>query len=231
MKKNQQQKVLIFDASSLISLTMNGLFDLIRDLKKEFNGKFIITKEVKEELVDNPIKRKKFELEALRLKRLLDEKTIELPSSLDLKDSEIKKETKKILDEVNDIFYTKKGNVKIIHTGEASCLALSLILEKNKIKNILAIDERTTRMLIEKPENLKKLLERKMHINIKTNKKIVKRFKKLKVVRSSELVYAGFKKEIFQIKDPRLLDALLWAVKTKGCAISENEIEEIKKLR
>ena len=43
------QKVLIFDSGSLISLSINGLLEELKKLKKIFNGEFIITKEVKKE--------------------------------------------------------------------------------------------------------------------------------------------------------------------------------------
>ncbi|MEK6844901.1 MAG: hypothetical protein AABX44_01460, partial [Nanoarchaeota archaeon] len=60
-------KVLIFDSGSLISLSMNGLLEELKKLKKIFNGEFIITKEVKKEVVDEPIKIKMYELEALKI--------------------------------------------------------------------------------------------------------------------------------------------------------------------
>ena len=39
-----------------------------------------------------------------------------------------------------------------------------------------------------------------------------------------------FKKGIVKIKDPKTLEALLYAVKFKGCSITDEEIKEIKKL-
>ena len=41
------KKIIIFDASTLITLAMNGMFEEIKGLKKIFKGNFIITKEVK----------------------------------------------------------------------------------------------------------------------------------------------------------------------------------------
>ena len=49
-------------------------------------------------------------------------------------------------------------NIKIISEAETSCLALSSELSKLGIENIIAADERTIRMLSEKPENLEKLI-------------------------------------------------------------------------
>ena len=64
----QKSKAIVFDSGTLINFAMNGMFQEFRELKKIFNGKFLITKEVKSEIIDRPITIKRFELEALRLK-------------------------------------------------------------------------------------------------------------------------------------------------------------------
>jgi len=223
-------KAIIFDSSTLISFSMNGLFEEIRRLKEIFNGKFIITKEVKKEVIDKPLTIKKFELEALKLKQLFDEKILEMPLSIGVKDNEISKGIDEILKIANSTFIGEKGNIKLIDVGEASCLALSKILDKKSIKNVIAIDERTTRMLGEKPENLQKLFEKKLHTKINSKKENFNFFKGFKFIRSAELVYVAYKKGLVKLKSNLVLDALLYAVKFKGCSISGDEINEIKKL-
>ena len=64
-------KYLIFDSGPLINFALNGLLPLLKKLKKEFKGEFLITKEVKNEIIDYPQNIKRFELEALQLKQLL----------------------------------------------------------------------------------------------------------------------------------------------------------------
>lgn len=226
-----QQKAIIFDASSLISLSMNGLFDEIRKLKEKFGGKFLITKEVKSEVIDKPINIKKFELEALRIKQLLDEKILELPISFDVKDSEISEQTSEFLRISNSLFNSKGREIHIIDLGEASCLVLSRILDKKNIKNVVAVDERTMRMLVEKPENLEKLMSDKLHTKIIPKKENYKFFKGFKIIRSAELVYVAYKHGLVNLKNGIVLDALLYAVKFKGCAISSDEIDEIKRIK
>ena len=54
-------KYLIFDSGPLINYSMNGSLHIIERLKKEFKGEFLITKEVKKEIIDNPKKIKRFE--------------------------------------------------------------------------------------------------------------------------------------------------------------------------
>lgn len=226
------EKVIIFDASTLISLSMNGLYEEIRKLKSLFNGRFIITNDVQEEIIDFPIRKKRFELEAIRLRHLLNEKILELPEVLGIKNKVIEDKTYELMDKANSIFKDPKGkNIKIIHKGEASAVALASILKLkgDEYNPVLSIDERTMRVLIEKPENLKKLLERKLKTTLKLSKKNLNVFKGFKVIRSSELVYIIYKKGLMR-KSPKLLDALLWAVKSKGCSISNEEIEEIKRI-
>jgi hypothetical protein len=222
-------KIVIFDASTLISFSMNGMLDIIKDLKKNFNGKFIITKDVKREVIDKPIEIKKFELEALKIKQLLNEKILEMSCSLGIKEDEISKKTKEIIERARNIFIADK-KINLIDSGESSCLALSVILNKKGIKNIICIDERTTRILCEKPENLKKLMEKRLHAKLKYIKKDFKFFNQFKIIRSVELVYVAYKKNLIKIGNGKLLDALLYALKFKGCAISGEEIEEMKRI-
>ena len=175
---------------------------------------------------------KNFELEALKTKKLLDENVIELADYYGIDNSEIEAKAKEIMDIANSFFMSPKEQVRILHLGEASCLALSKILASKKIKNVIAVDERTTRMLVEKPENLKDLLNRKLHTHISLVKNNFAYFKDFQIIRSAELIYVAWKKGLVELKDGiTILDALLYAVKSKGCSISQDEIEEIKKIR
>ncbi len=224
-------KCIIFDASTLITLSMNGLFEEFRNLKKSFNGKFIITKEVKKEIIGKPLTIKRFELEALKLKQLFDEKILELPESIGINSEDVSKKINSFLDVANSTFVGRGKEIHLIDLGESSCLALSEILNKKKIENIIAVDERTMRMLCEMPENLNRLLGKKLHTRITSKKENFKHFQGFKLIRSAELVYIAYKKGLIKLKDGPVLDALLYAVKFKGCSISDEEIEEIKKLR
>jgi len=226
-----REKALLFDSSTLISFSMNGLFQEIRELKKAFNGRFVITKEVKEEIIDKPLTSKRFELEALNMQELLEDGVLEMPSSLGIKESIVSEKTQKMLREANDLFYSEKRNVELIGKGEASCLALSKILTEKKIENIIVVDERTTRVLGESPENLIKLLQNKLHTGIRMNKKSMEFVKGFKFIRSTELIYVAYKKGLIKVKKPQILDAMLYALKFKGCAISDEEIEEIKGIK
>jgi len=223
-------KALIFDSGTLITLSMNCLLDIIRELKKGFDGKFLITKDVKYEIVDRPLNIKKYKLGALRLKSLIDDKTLEFPDSLDIKDGDISRLTNEILKSSNSTFYTEKRAIHIIDQGEASILALNFLLKKKGINVLIAMDERTTRMLSEKPDNLKNLLEYKLHTKLKQNRSSEEFFKLLNFVRSTELIYVAFKKGIIKNQSKEMLDAMLYGAKFKGASISGDEIKEIERL-
>ncbi len=204
---------------------MNGLEYLLEKMIKKFNGKFLITEQVKKEIIDKPENIKKYKLEALKMKKLLEKKVLELPSSINIENKEIENKTREILKKTNHSYYAKDKFMKIIHNGEASCLALAL-LTKN-YKTAIVVDERTTRMIGENPENLKKLFKKKLHTNVKL-KSDLSFLQNIKFIRSSELVYVANKKGLVELKN-HVLEALLYAVKSKGCAISTSEIENIKK--
>ena len=113
-------KYLVFDSGPLISMTMNNLLCLLTPMKKAFNGKFVITKAVKEELVDNPLKTKRFKFEALQINRLIDEKIIEIVDY-----PELDEQTRAILDCVNEQplrpFLSKDNHYGLFNTLKHLC--------------------------------------------------------------------------------------------------------------
>lgn len=222
-------KYLIFDAGPLISLTMNGLLDVIVRLKNVFDGEFVITNPVKYEVVDRPIKIKKYKLESIKIQDLIDKKILRLANEF-VSEEKINRETQKILRETNDVIshhYDGK-KIKILQEGEVSCLAFSNLCGA---ESMIVIDERTTRFLIERPEKLEELMEKKLHTNLDFNPIYISKFKKYKVIRSAELLYIAYKKNLLGIKKNKdSLDAVLYGIKFKGTAISNKEIEEIKQL-
>lgn len=224
-----QSKAIIFDASTLISFAMNGMLEEFKKLKDIFHGDFFMTKEVKYEVIDRPINTKRFELEALKLKKLLEDGVFVMPEILGISDDDISKETKTLMDIANNTFHSRNKPIHLIDLGETSCLALSKILTKKNIENVIAVDERTIRLLGERPENLKSIFQKKLNAKISTIKDNYKDFKDFKFIRSAELVYIIYKKGLSNIKEKALLDAMLYAMKFKGCSITEEEIKEIKK--
>jgi hypothetical protein len=228
---SSSQKVIIFDSSSIINFTLNGLLEEFRELKKIFNGKFIIPKEVKEEIVDKPLEIKKFKLEALKIKQLIDEKILEFPASLGIDENKLSEKTKEVMGIANNTFFGHESAIHIIDLGETACMVLSSLLTEKGIKNVISVDERTIRMLGEKPENLLDILKRKLHVGIKADREKFKFFKGFKFIRSTELIFLAYKKGLVKLKgNNQILDALLYGLKFNGCSISDEEIAEMERL-
>ena len=224
-------KAIIFDSSTLINFAINGLLQEFRELKKLFDGKFLITKEIVGEIIDKPMKIKRFELEALKLKELITDKIIEMPSSLGIDESKISRMTTEIMNITNNTFFGQGNAMHIIDIGESSCLALSKLLDEKGIKNVISVDERTMRLLCEKPENLFAIFQKKLHTDLKFKKENLKSFQNFKFIRSTELIFIAYKKGIVKLRNHgNVLDALLYAMKLNGCSISDDEISEMKRL-
>jgi hypothetical protein len=232
MKTQAAEKAIIFDSSTMINFAMNGLLTEFRELKELFGGRFLITKEVAAEIIDKPMTIKRFELEALKIKELLIDKVLEMPSALGISDDKISKMTLEIVNIANNTFFGKENAIHIIDAGEASCLALSRMLDEKEIKNVVSVDERTIRLLVEKPENLLGIFQKKLHTDVKAKKENFKALGNFKFIRSAELIYIAYKKGIvkLKLKDPEVLDALLYALKFNGCSISDEEISEMEKI-
>lgn len=227
---NKESKAIVFDSSTLINFAINGLLEEFRGLKEIFGGKFLITREVEDEIVEKPMKIKRFELEALKLKQLLIDKILETPSSLGIDENKISKITWEIMNISNNTFFGQGNAMHIIDIGEASCLALSKLLDEKKIKNVISVDERTIRLLCEKPENLLEIFKKKLHTGITAKRENFKSFKDFKFIRSTELIYISYKQGIVRLKNGSVLDALLYALKINGCSISDDEINYMKKI-
>ena len=102
------------------------------------------------------------------------------------------------------------------------------------------IDERTTRYLLEKPKKLENILRHRLHSAILVNQpnlsEILRQTHQVKFIRSAEFVAITFEKGLFNHLLPSgassketVLDALLWGLKINGCAISEKDLETLKR--
>jgi len=205
---------------------MNSSLDTLRKLKKMFGGKFLITLPVKYEIIDHPKKIRRFGLGALQIKKLLDEGVIELAEN-QINKTLLNEQTREIMQKANTTLIAKNEPINIIQEGEASCIAAMILIKGEKL---MVVDERTTRMLCESPENLRKLMQKKLHTGIRINKQNLNLFKNITIIRSCELIYLAYKNKLIDLTNGNVLESLLYAFKLKGCSISEKEIEEMKRL-
>ncbi|MBW2995450.1 hypothetical protein KY312_03780 [Candidatus Woesearchaeota archaeon] len=226
-------KTIVFDTGPVITLSVNALLWLLYPLKQKFKGKFIITPNVERELIETPLRGKKYKFEALKVQDMLNEKIFEIVDN-----KEISKKAKELMQLANSCFHVRGTYLKIVHEAEIESLAAAIFLKAD----VLVVDERTTRTLIEDPESLEKLLEHKMGKDVVVDKENLERFKKetegIKVIRSVELVTVAYKmgllnkyvtanKKINVKMKNILLYSALWALKLYGCAVSGKEIDEI----
>lgn len=219
-------KFAVLDSGPIISLTLNGVLHTLELLRNKFpDVAFILTPQVKKEIIDKPMTIKKYELEAIKVQTLIAKRTI-LMSTDFVPNNQLEKETQRILNLSNSIVRADGKTVPIVQIGEASCLAFSNLC---KCESVIVIDERVTRLLTESPQNLKAIMERKLHMPISLSQKDLKEFKNFKYIRSAELVYLAYKNGLYDYKkDKLLLDALLYSLKYSGTSISSKEIDEIK---
>ena len=223
-------RCIVFDAGPLISFALNAILDIVPKLKEKYKGDFYITNGVKDELIGYPSKSKRFALEALHIKKLLRNKSLEV--------IEMKKYTTEvdiITKLANSIYSIKGRDLVILNRGELQ----ALVLAKNLNAQAVVVDERTTRLLLENPYRLHKYLKRKFRADIKINKESLKEFEShfstLKIIRSVELalvsVDLGFFDDIMSLdEDYKVVEAILWALKFNGCAVSEIEIRKLVKM-
>ena len=222
--------IIVLDSSSIISLAMNSLLYLFKKMKKP-EVRFVIPEDVKREVIERPLQIKRYELEALAVQQLVNDGVLETPQAIGISPNAVKLEREKLMDTANHTFNARGEWIKIVSSGEVGCIAVAKLAEEKNFKAVIMVDERTTRMLCEKPENLRALLESKLHTSVAAEEKNFKFFSGFRIIRSAEFSYVAYKKGMIDISDgSHLIDALLYAVKFKGCAISSQEIEQLKKI-
>lgn len=225
-------RALVFDTGPIISLATNNLLWILDRLKEKYNGLFYISDYVESELIKRPLEIKRFKFEALQVMYYVKKGTLRIINQKDIKDM-----TNLLLNLANNSYSAKDHYVQIVHAGEMETLATAMMLETDGI----VIDERTTRMLVEEPERLAELMEKRLHTKITMNKENIRKFndltKKIKIMRSVELVLAAYElgwldNYLPDMKNPtvELLDSVLWGLKLRGCSISRREMEQIIKL-
>ena len=222
-------KRIVCDTGPLISLADSCLIRIIGQLAKQNNLKLIIPQSVKKEAITKPLNIKRFELSALRIKDSLEDGWVEVWSN----DRQVNSLIPRIKNTANRLFKADGDFIEIMHEGEAEVLALA----KKLNSELLLMDERTTRLLIEDPEGLKRFMSYKYGgQKVSLNQKALKEFKKIvppiKVIRSIELLVLAFEKGLFEgelLQNKQALEAALYAVKYNGCAVSLSEIKDFLK--
>ena len=215
---------IVFDSGVLISFSETCTLSLFKDLKDAI-GEFVITENVKYECVLRVEHIMRFKLSAIRIDREIKDNIFSIASS----SSQLKENTTKIMDLTNNMFLVRKQPIKIIQSGEAECLALLGLTDAD----YLAVDERTTRMLVEQPHSLIDIFKRKYNTNdVHLDEDKYVKFRELigpvSVLRSVDLFAYAHKHNLLasDFTSPENIKAVMYALKIKGCSVSFQEIDE-----
>tara|TARA_Y100000034_G_C6900395_1_gene416252 strand:+ start:2872 stop:3558 length:687 start_codon:yes stop_codon:yes gene_type:complete len=221
---------LVFDTSTIISIATNNLLEMLGQLKKNFKGSFIISKAVKEEVLDHPLKTRKYKLEAIRISDLIQNNVLKIYVNVN-----VERKTMSLLNICNNIFVAHGKSIKILDKAEVESLVLAQVLQGTYV-----VDERNIRLMVEDYRKLAKLLERKLNTKITINNQNIRQFKSeiknINIIRSAELMTVAFEKGLFKEYENKysskkaILEGILWGLRLRGCAISTDEINEFVRI-
>lgn len=210
---------IVADSSSIISLAINCLSSVLNEL----DAKILVTGEIYREIIERPAGSKRYALESMRIKRLFSEGVVSVREpSQEL--------VERIMRAANSIYSIRGRNLELVHRGEMEALALVGEIGANA----LLMDERTTRMLIEDPQLLGRVLEEQSGRRVEVDRRALDVFRgsvpDVRIIRSSEVAAVAYEKGILGRNlgagGREVLMATLYALKFSGCAISWREIEE-----
>ena len=219
---------IICDSSSLISLSESCNVDALRFLKKNCGTRFLIPPAVFYECVAHPLHVKQYAFSAIRLKRLAEEKVLEV-----FNQPQLANEAKNVLNNSNNFLSFRRTPLKLLQAGEAECLALL----KLGVGNALLVDEKTTRLLVEAPEVLLRALKNEYRGELRTDEKHLQEFRRgfenLPILRSTEILSIAFSKGFFSnyaASAPLAFHSALYLLQQKGCSISSHELDEYEEV-
>ena len=220
------EKILVFDSSTLISLSNVCLLWVLDKLKKSTGVRFVISRGVKKEVVDDALRSNRFKFSGMRIMKRIKEGTIEI-----IGNTQINNRAQELLSYANRVYSTSKSNLKIIHYGEMEAVALMQFLKTN----MFATDERILRLFYENPEGLQKLMSKRLKTKITFDRSNYRRFmreNRINIIRSTEIAAVAYEMGLF--RDYRqvafrggaeVLKGIFWALKTNGCGISVENID------
>ncbi|MFZ2454910.1 MAG: hypothetical protein WAX07_00305 [Candidatus Altiarchaeia archaeon] len=216
-------KTVVADSSSIISLALNCMSSALL----EMGVKILVTDEIYEEIILRPMGSKRYALESMRIKKLFSEGVISVQNPEPLI-------TREIMDLSNSIYHINNHPLHLIHKGEAAALALIAGIDAD----VLLIDERTTRLLLEDAEALRVVLSDQMGRRVDMDRQKLAAFNEIipdiRIIRSSEVAAVAYERGILGRNlgsgGIESLMATLYALKFSGCAISWHEIDEYMSL-
>ena len=229
---NSSNPILFFDTGPIISLVISRLDWILPLLKKQFGGKFYITPAVHHELIERPLTIRRFEFEALQVLKLVREGVLEVYDQVPMD------KVKELQSLANSSFLMENKTIDVLQSGELESVASALKLNAAGV----VMDERTLRLFIENSSAMVQLLSKRFQKNITTDTNKIKQFTQqfktssFVIIRSIELASLAYRLGYLNsyLPDQKngkdiLLDSIFWTIKLNGCAVTEEEINDLKK--
>jgi hypothetical protein len=96
--------------------------------------------------------------------------------------------------------------------------------------HVMVVDERTIRLLLEDPDELRFLLEKRTGARVHFDRNVTDEIQEIVgdvlMLRSADIVAYAWEDGLLPRKDKEYIESVLYALKYTGCAISEQEIQE-----
>ena len=218
------RKTFVLDSSSIITISDNCLIKIFKNISEREGIDFCIPESVYAESVLRPLKINRYELNAMRIRDAVAEGYIKVVETTPGMARRLAR-----LEEAAAGLCTFNGEkMPLLQAGEMETLALI----KEIGADALVIDERTTRMVLEEPQNMFGFLKNrhpggKIVLSEGRLREIREEYYDTKIFRSTELIALAYEDGSFGSElrtSKESLEAALYAAKYSGCAVSSDEI-------
>jgi len=212
-------ETIFIDTGTIITLITSRLISVLEEIKKKRDINFVITPYVYDELVTKPASIKKYQLESLEVRGLIENEIISVKNVSKQRVNQAEKRADKIIE-------IDGRTVDLVQKAEISCMVSG---------QPVLMDERTLRLICEDSEELLQVMTIRKRKAVTLNKNALEAFQAYVncplIFRSVELVtWATMNGMLtqYEFDDPKFaLTSMLWACKSNGAAVSEQEIESL----
>lgn len=207
---------IVADAGPLISLSNTCLLWILERLPFDF----ILPPWVVNEVARFPRETKHYKLSALRINEYIRVGILR-ETELGERGEEIAKRVQHL---ANNVYTIHRRPLRIIQRGEAEAIALATLTD-----HAMLVDERTIRLLLEDPFELKNVLQIRTNGRVQIDKDKAEELQEIVgdvlMLRSVDLMAYAYEERLLG-KGKEYLEAALYALKYAGCAVSEREIQD-----
>lgn len=227
-QSNIKSKSIVFDSSTLITLSQTCLIDVIRFLSSKAKGEFIIPPAVRHETVVHPLHSRRYSLSALRIQQLISDESLKVIDPIGLQTK-----TQQLLKIANNLLLVKGKPIQLIQEGETQCLAIACLSDASAF----AVDEKTTRLLLEAPSVLLEKTAIEFNHQVSFNQKNLRAWNaiipRIPIMRSCELISLAGKMGYFKKYadfENQAIQSSIASSRNAGCSLTEQELIEYENL-